>query len=320
MAGFILNKRTLGLKLEGTAYTAESLAVADFDQRAYNINYTTDVPMYDRKLARGHYSHDTAIAGRRSGTVSFSVDMYQADTVTSAPAYFDALRACGMQLYSGGSGTWLKPDADYSNVPCTIEVVERDEGTSPSQLVIKFRGCMGNAKLSYDNVGTPVRIDFEFTGVLDSITDRAYGSLLTPTGFGTVLPEAVLAITTTWISQSMKHSKMSIDLGNEVEMFTDPSKEEGYEGAHIVGRNPILEIDPDMTLIATRDYWGSLKANTTGAFQWKTNRFTIDAPAAQLETPYNPGEREGHVSHNLTFGLKANLGNDELVIAQGLQT
>ena len=320
MSGFGEQKRTLGFKIETTPYTAETLTASNYDVRAYNIEYTYDVPPYLRKLARGDYSRDATIMGRRSLRITFSVDLHQADTVTSAPSYFKCLQACGMKQYTGGSGVWLKPDADYSNVPATIEAVERDEGASPVQSVNKAFGAMGNARIGYDTIGTPVRIDFEFLGVAANPADRTFATLLTPTNMGTVLPEAVLGVTTTWNSSSLKSSKLAIDLGNDIQLWSDPSKDQGWEGARIVDRNPTLEIDPDMQLIASNNLWGSMTSNTLAAFAFRTNKFQVNAPKAQLEAPPNPQSREGHVAANIKFGLKRNLGNDELEIIQGLNT
>jgi hypothetical protein len=207
-----------------------------------------------------------------------------------------------MKQYSSTNGVWLKPDADYSNVPGTFEFVERDEGTSPSQLIIKAHGCMGNAKLVCDEVGKPMRIDFDFKGVLTSITDRAYASILTPTGWDTPQPEAILGATTTIFAENMKFGKVAFDLGNDVQGWTDPSKAQGLEGYRIADRNPSLEIDPDMYLVATSGMEARQRLNTTGALAlYAGNHILISAPAAQIVDSYKPGEREGHVTYTLMF-------------------
>lgn len=243
MSGFAIAKRTIGFKIEDTPYSGENLQADDFNLQAYNIQYTPGIESYGRKLARGDYSKDPSVAGRRTGQVTFSVDVHFNATVTSAPNYWKCLQACGMRQYTGPNGVWLKPDANYSNVPATIEVPERDEGTNPAQLVMRLRGAMGTAKLVSDALGKPARIDFDFKGVLDNISDRAYAEIFVPTGFGTAQPEAVLGITTTLFSKTMKHSKVEFDLGNVVDLWSDPSKAEGIEGARISDRNPTITID-----------------------------------------------------------------------------
>jgi len=116
----------------------------------------------------------------------------------------------------------------------------------------------------------------------------------------------------------MKYDKTTIDLGNDVQLFTDPSKASGFEGARIVGRNPTLEIDPDMTLIATQGQYARHINNTLGTYSETVgNHLTISAPKAQIVQSYKPGDREGHAVNNIRCALTRNLGNDELVILQG---
>ena len=313
--GFIISKRTLGFKLESTPYTAETLTSADYDVAAYNINYDPDIAMKARKLARGDYSRDVSIAGKRQITISFSVDIHKGPAATTAPNYFKCLRACGMYQDTGADGINLITHADYNNVPATIEVVEMDEGNSPSMLVVKAHGCMGNAKLAVDNVGEPMRVDFEFKGVLNGITDRAWASRMVPTTFDTDLPEAVQGIGVTLFSEPQKCNTVTIDLGNDVQVYTDPSKAQGFEGARIVDRNPTLELDPDMELIAGQSDFARWTGNTTGAFSMQVgDRMYITAPAVQYTKTYAPGDREGHVTNTKTCELKRNNGNDELKI------
>lgn len=319
----ITMKRTLGFKIETTAYSGEDLATADYDVPAYNISYSPEIAMYARKLARGDYSRDTSIAGKRTITISFSVDLAYSGTAATAPTYFKCLRACGMkQTTHGATGVSLVPHAEYSNVPATIEVVEKDDGTSPSQVVVKATGCMGNARFVLDDVGTPIRIEFEFKGVLDSITDRAYADIIAPTGFDSQLPDAVLGATITLFSEVQQLNTVTIDLGNVTEIYTDPSRTQGVEGARIVDRNPFAEIDPDLDLIASRGNYARHTGNTEGQFYMEVgSNITITAPKSQIVQSYSPGDREGHVTNQMRVELKRDTnGNDELEILQGSKT
>ncbi len=319
---FMVPKRTFGAKIEGTAYTTETLAATDYKYSAYNISYGGDIPMKGRKIARGDFSKDVSIAGKRSVTFTFSVDVYHSGSVAVAPNYFELLRACGLkQTTHAGTGVSLITHADYTNVPMTMEVAEKDEGTSPVSLVIKGGGCMGNAKLVLDNVGEPLRIDFEFKGVLKSITDRAFASMLTPTGISPQVPEAVLSSGVTIFGEGRCMNTITIDLANDVQLYTCPSATEGYTGAHIADRNPTIEYDGDLELIATQPDYGRWTGNTTGTFNMTIGtlgkKMTVSAPAVQITNAYQPGDREGHVTNNTTLECKRNNGNDELEIIQG---
>jgi hypothetical protein len=315
----IRTKRTLGFKIESTAYSAETLAVTDYVFSAFDINYSPEVEMYMRKLSRGDWSRDKSIAGRQKATVSFKYDLNRGAAAATASQCFNMLKACGMKLNTyGATGCALLPDAGYGNVPATIEVVEKQEGATPQQLVIKLAGCMGNAKFSCDPIGKPIGVEFEFTGRIESITTRAYASMITPTGFDVMLPDAVLAATVLLYGTTQFLSKFSIDLGNTVETFTDPTRTQGIDGAHIVDRNVTMEIDPDMLITSDAGLYANQLSNTTGALSITIgSNIVISAPAAQIEDAYKPGDREGHVVNQIKLGLKRSVGNDEFEILQG---
>jgi len=320
---FLLAKRTVGFKLEAVPYTAEVLAVGDFDFRAYNISYDPDIAKTARKLAEGDFSRRISISGKRSLPFTFSVDVSRSDAVATAPKYWKLLRACGMkQVVHGSTGISLVTSSETTNVPGTIEVVEKDEGASPVQVVVQGRGAMGNAKFVLDNVGMPMRIDFEFKSALIDIFDRAFGSILSPTGFDAALPDAVLSATTSFFAETQKLDTVTTDLGNQVELYTCPANADGWEGAHVVDRNPTLEMDPDLELLATQSDFTRWTGETTGALLITIgDSLQFSAPAAQLIKAYTPGDREGHVTNTKSLELKRGpTGDDELELLQGSKT
>lgn len=319
---FLMTKRTLGLKKESTPYTAETLTSDDYNIPAREISYDPEIANYARKLARNEFSRDESIMGKRSITINFSVDIAWSGTADTPPTYFEALECCGLgQTVHSGTGVSLVSDSEHSNVPATIEVVEIGEGASPTQVVIKARGCMGNPEFVLDEVGQPVKVNFEFTGVLDDISDRAGGSLITPTGFDSPLPEAVLCGTIEYFSETQKLNTMTLNLNNTIELFTDPAKCEGWEGAHVTDRNPSLEIDPDLDTIANRGHFSRWTGESTGSFSLQIgDHMTLSAPAGQIVKAYSPGDREGHVVNQLSIELKRSSGDDEFKLLQGSES
>ena len=318
---FMTTRATLGFKIESTPYTAETLTANEYNIAAKGVSYSGEIPMFERKLARGDYSKDPSVAGKRSVKISFTVDLYVSSNLKDPPSYFGCLRACGLkQTVHGTTGVSLVTDSDYSNVPATIEVVEKDEGTAPVQVVVKARGCMGNAKLLINNVGEPISIEFEFTGVLVSITDRAHASLISPSGISTITPDAVLSAGVTMFGEAQCLNTLTIDLGNDVQLFTCPSYAEGYQGAHVVNTNPTLELDSDLELIATQGDYARLTGNETGAFLTQVGgNFSLSGPAVQLTKAYSRGDREGHVTNAKSLEFKRSSGDNELKILQGTE-
>ena len=70
-------KRTLGLKKEATAnqYTNnETLTAANYCFSAYDIEYSPNIEEYVRHIAYGDASKSKSVPGKRTGTVSFTID------------------------------------------------------------------------------------------------------------------------------------------------------------------------------------------------------------------------------------------------------
>lgn len=314
---FISLMRTIGFKLESPAYASTTvLSATDYNIPAFNINYDPSIALEARKIARGDLSKDVSIAGKRSIKITFDIAVAYSGTGTVAPSYFKVLQACAMKQTTPSSNVVLTTDATMTKTPAAIEIQEKEEGATPSAVLIKARGCMGNAKLALNNVGEVVKISFDFMGVLESITDRANASLLVPTGFDSPLPDAVLSASIKVFTEAQTLNKVTIDLGNKVELYTDPSKSEGYQGAHVVERNPTMETDQDLELIATRGDYARFTGNTTGAFTMDVgSHIILTAPAVQIIKAYAPGEREGHVTNNHSYEMKRGAsGNDDFVI------
>ena len=319
---FAKTKRTMGVKIETTPYTEETLANTDYNIRWVDnsIEYSPEIEMYARKIARGHMSYDPSIAGKRELKASGKFEVYAVEGELDRPPAFGKLfRISGCrETIHAGTGVSYVLHGDYTKVPATIEIQERDEGGSPSCLVIKGRGGMGNTKLVLDSVGQPMYGTIDIRSVLVGISDRDYGDIITPSIIDTDLPDAVLSATISLFDETQRISKTTIDFGNDLQLYPDPANTEGYEGAHIVNRNPTFELDPDLELIATHSDFSRWTGNTTGAAVITLGSNTrMDMPAVQIIKAYNPQEREGHVTSMKNCELKGVVGNDEFTWLQG---
>lgn len=317
--------KVLGFKKETTAYTAENLTSASYNQRVYDIKMSPEIESYARKLARGDYSRDVSISGKRKCTVSFSVDLYPGSTVSTAPTYFEMIECCGYKKIAHGStGISLTPNALYNRVPATIEVAYLEEGTTPRQVVVKMYGAMGKLKIESPQIGQPIKLSFEFTGVLYGITTRENASLIMPTAFDTSQPPAVLAVTFSLFGTWQFPNKFTIEGGEDVQLFSAINKASGFDGARIADRNMTGDCDPDMVVPSDIDYLTNQQNNTTGALSVTIGGgvpFYITAPAVQIINSYNPDVREGHLTNPLKLEYKRGTnGNDELEILQGSKT
>jgi len=314
---FLVARKTIGFAIETVPYTKETLDAADYNIAAWDLNYSPEIAMKARKISRGDFGKEASVAGKRSITISFAVDCQEAAAADTEPTYAKCLRACGYKQtgYTTKGIGWV-PDSGYSNVPATIEIVEKDEGTSPVQVVVTARGCMGNVKQVVNAIGEPLRYEFEFKGVLDSISDRAYSSIMTPTGFMTVIPVAVMGVSVTAYDPNtdvMTMGKVTIDLGNDVQLFSDPASAQGLSGAHIVDRTTKIDCDPDLLTLASQNFYSRWINHTHGDFHLHYGSMTTITASVTVNKAYAPGEREGHVVNNLTL----NVFRDTLEIMQG---
>lgn len=318
------NTKALGFKIESTPYAAETLTSAEYDQRIFDLKITKEIESYARKLMTGDYSRHVSISGRRKCTCSFSVNMYPGSTVATAPKYFEMIQACGWkQITWGATGVSVSPHADYNRVPATIEVAYTEEGLTPRQLVIKMKGAMGKFTLESAQVGQPIKLNFEFQGVLDSVSTRAYASRIVPTAFDTSLPPALLAATFSFVSTWQFPTKFTIDSGEDVQIFSDLSQSSGYHGARVVDRNMTGSTDPDMVVTDDLDLYTEQINNSTSQLSITIGGAVpqfITAPAVQI-VQGNPEAREGHIANNLNLEFKrGSNGNDECEILQGSKT
>lgn len=310
-----------GCKKEATPYTAETLVAANYNQRVYDISISPDIESYARKLCRGDTSRDKSISGKRKCTASCTVDLYPGATVATAPTYFDMIECCGWRKVThGATGISLAPHALYNRVPMTIEVAFPEEGTTPRHIVIKMKGAMGKLKIESPEIGQPIKLMFEFTGVLVDITTRAYVDMIIPTAFDSALPPAVLATTFSFYGTWQFPKKFTVDGGEDIQLFSDISQAAGCSGSRVADRNMVGDCNPDMFVTDDVDYLDSQVNNTTGALSVTIGGsvpFYLTAPAVQIVGSYTPEVDEGHIRNPLKLEFKRNLGNDEFEILQG---
>ncbi len=306
-------RKTIGLKLEGTPYTAENLAQSDFNFKAKNIQYSTEIEEYKRPYATGDFNKFASVMGKSMFTCSFVMDLAIGTTAGAVPAWGKLLKAAGLEENDAGSDIYYRIFANGARTPCTIEIVEIEDGTSPSQLVIKAKGCMAKSvKLVCDGVGQPVQLQFEFHGSLVSVSDRAYGSILIPDQFDNKLPPTLMSATVEFDSVALPLDKFTIDLGINGQLESNPADASGIKGAYVADFNPTFVADPKMQLLAVDNFYTKWKAGTLGALNIVLgSTITLYAPKMQLVKAYNPGDRGGLVTNNIEAILTRSVGEGD---------
>lgn len=315
---FNKERRTLGLKLETVPYTLESsLTSSDYNLRVDNIEYDPNVQVTARKLARGDLSLDQVVIGKQSVKVKFRAEIYP--WVTAAPAWGKVLKICGFsESVSTGNGVTYQVSSLATNVPATLEIPEMDEGTSPSFIVVSIGGLMGTVSIDL-KAGVPAYINFDGDGVLRGFTERSYANRVSPSITDAAACPAFLGGVVIYNSKEQILDTFKLTLANKVELYTSPSVAQGFLGAHISGRDPSADIDPDLQPLSVENYWTSFTAAQNAA-QLTANigtQILIKAPKAQIVQAMKTGEREGHLTNTVKLRLCRNAGDDELKICTG---
>ncbi len=317
------SKRVIGAKVEATPYTRETLLLANYNFRAFNIQYSPDVEMVLHECARGNWSKLPMIAGKRFGKVSWSTYLTSSGAAATPPDWGFASRACAMrQSVISTTGVSYITHSNYGNVPITIEVQELEEGLAARGLVVVFVGCMGNKKIVIEGVGKPIRLDYEMQGRFEIIEDRTAGAVLKPAGFDTTSPNIVMGATMSAFGETVNLSQFEIDIKNQVMQEDGFIPVSGVVGYHVVDREqPAFKMNPYLQPLASQSFYARWLANTTGALSLVLSGaipITISAPEIQVTKAYTPGSRNRMISNNIEGVLNGTTAEGELRILQGV--
>jgi hypothetical protein len=161
-------------------------------------------------------------------------------------------------------------------------------------------GCRGAPVFNIQtrNIG---RLSFTFSGRFVSQTD-----VLVPTAtYDDTRPPPFIDAVMNLNRVCVALQNFSVDSGNNVVNTPDPCAAEGFGPAQITARNMTGSLDPNKTLVATRDVLGDMKAATEQLLhaRWGSvagNRCAVTVPAA-LYTGLGQGDRDGIITDEIQF-------------------
>lgn len=212
---------------------------------------------------------------------------------------------------SGASAT-TSSSATQSETP-TLTIALYDDG-----LKYLLRGARGKVKLS-TTTGNKATLDFDFTGVLESITDAP---LLNDISHETTLPPVFLDADVKVDTESLLVTSVEVDINNTVTGRESASDAKGYKSFRITKREITGTMDPEQKLTSDFAFHQKLINNDTLKLDFSIgttsgNTFRVYAPATQF-TDIGDSEREGITVADLTMKLTGSLspGDDELTILQ----
>ncbi len=302
----LIRKTQVAAKIEGTEGVAETLAAAD-GLRISNFNFVPTIDMVERNLLGSDLSAFASLPGKRSGIISFDVELKGSGTAGDAPEWGELLKACGFsETIVGGASVTYAPIS--ASIPSMTLAGYLD---GMKFLLLGVRGTV-----VFDiTAGQAGKMSFTFTGADFTVTDEAQLSIT----YDTLKPPVALATSLTIDGFSFKISQLMLDIGNEITLRDDINSSSGNFSALIGRRRAIGSMDPELMLVADYDAYGKWRAGTEGALS-----IVLDGTAGNIITltgpklrPTNLGLGERGVLRTLAedFEVNRNAGNDELVIA-----
>ncbi len=231
------------------------------------------------------------------------------------------------QLYTGGTsaatatasgtstivGKGLRPSTaagEGNNTSVTADLYE--DGIRKRMV-----GGRGNAivKAALDEPGF---VEFSLQGGISAPTDVA---LLTITHETTVPPMAE-NVGLSLGGYLPDFTQFQIDLGNTIALRRSMNAVGGIKSARITARRSGGELDPEMVLVASHDFFGRFFAGTQGALDAVLgtvagNRIRLTAPKIQY-SGLDDGDRDGMQTVPLKFQANRNVeaGDDEVLLWQ----
>lgn len=299
-------RAVIAAKVETVEGTAETLAAAN-GVLALSGQFQRNQDMLTRNPLRPTLSQMASVPGKRTASISASVEMRGSGTAGTAPDWGPMLRACGFgeTIVAVTSVTY----APVSTADVSATVAHYVDGVR--QQVAGARGTMsfGGA------VGEICVMNFNFIGVEDTVTDTA---IIAPT-YTTTAPRALKTMTFSVHGATVVGSSFSIDLGIVITPRVDFTKASGHASVFLGDRVPVCNFVVEKPLVATKDWYSLMDAGTESTINLVLgsvagNIITISSPKFQIT---NITEQDDGGIAKLSIDGKLNLstGDDEISIA-----
>ena len=274
---------------------------------------STSVPASAEALAAGGSTTTAVLGASATGTV----DLYNGMPITFSSAVagdsfiadYTAGKLATLTDTMGGSLVAT------SNYVIPINVVYRFASSSIASLTLwAYRdgkkmmgvGCRGTFTMQWVN-GEGIKFSFSFMGVWVQATDTALGTA-TYTDTNKIIWRGTSSAVSRmrWNRILAQCKTLSFDCGNTVIHPDNPEATEGYDPAQITLRNASGSFDPLETLLATRDIFADMRANTTRILHARAgsgagSRVAVTAANVQATQNNQGGDRDGLSTEAVNF-------------------
>jgi len=298
-------RKVVFCKVEAT-YGTDSVPVAATDALLVH-NFTCkplDIKWVERNPSLPFFGNQGKVKAGDFMRMEYDIEIAGAGGVATVPKYGTALR--------GGA---LSETVTPTTGPVTYAQISSGEESMTKYfywdgLLHKMLGARAIVSLKMDAGSTPM-LHFAWMGLYGGITDVA---LPTPTLTGFQVPLAVNKQNTTFSLHGYAGAlrSLSINQGSDMQYVNVPNQ----EAIRFVGRKSTGSVAIELPLIAGKDFFTSIRAETTGALSVvhgtaAGNKALIDAANVQLTDPaYSETEGVAIITMGMEF-KSSSAGNDE---------
>ncbi len=305
------NKKALLLKLEVTYGTDPTPAEATDALLAYECEIEPLKLQTDRReFALPHFGNQGELVAGQYVAVRFKVPIAGSGAAGSAPKYGSALISCGLaETLNVGVSAVYNPTTPAASADKSAAIYYKMDGR-----LHKVLGALGSV-MAVLEAGRKPYYQFSYVGLYAGPSDAALAAL-TLTAFQKELPVNNANTTpNTLHTFAGKLRRQEFDLGNVIDYRNLPNS----EAVRYLDRKSVARFTLEDELVATKDWWTTIKAATLGA--WTVthgtaagNKVKIDAANVQLLEPSLSSEN-GTAMISFPANLTpSNAGNDELSI------
>ena len=304
----LARKRILAAHIETNPGEAASLVAADAACVVRDPTLVPDVPFAARD-GLASLSPLAGVPGAPTGTCSFKCDLVGGGSVD--PWWANLMPAAGFGVSSRVYTPRSEPPGTHVKT-CTLGLYV--DGT-----LRQLRGAAAEKLIFSFVAGQPVDVEFQFKGIYMTPSDLG---VLVPSAWPTASPLRFISSALALGSWNPRVSKLTIEVANTVQLCEDSRDPSGYAYGVIAGRAVTAKMDPEASLLATKDVWAELIARTEAvlslALGTAGNMVSFSAPKCQF-TKLTPGDRGGILVHEVEAQLNrfAAGGDDELSITIG---
>jgi len=308
--GFVKGITSILGKVQGAQYSPASPAAAD-GFRAFDIDVQPQIEVLERAEEVGVLGRPASSGiGQAHRILTFK--SYLAgwgSTFSDAPPELDALFRCAKLLSTpDATGQTYRYDPITSGEKWSTFKVYWD------QVFHTLTDCQANVKFSGE-IGKPMVVEATVHGLWVALADLA---LVTPTGLHTTKAPVLKGAKFTLGGDYVPISKFEFDMANPIYPLPDPNIADGVSSFKITDRNPVGSFDPEMTLVAKKDYETLLKNGTTGILSCVLDGGTgnkITLYFGQVQIIGLAPSVEGNIRrYNLGFAARYSSGDDDFYL------